>query len=37
MTAEKEILQKSSRDLDQTRAGLAAWLAGSCQAGRRMR
>ncbi len=28
MTAEKETLQKSSRDLGQTRAGLAAWLAG---------
>jgi aminoglycoside phosphotransferase (APT) family kinase protein len=27
MTAEKEILQKSSRDLGQTRADLTAWLA----------
>ena len=33
MTAEKEILQKSSRDLDQTRAGLAAWLAGKLPGG----
>ena len=27
MTAEKETLQKSSRDLDRTRASLTAWLA----------
>lgn len=33
MTAEKEILQKSSRDLGQTRAGLAAWLAGKLPGG----
>lgn len=33
MTAEKEILQKSSRDLDRTRAALAAWLAGKLPAG----
>jgi aminoglycoside phosphotransferase (APT) family kinase protein len=33
MTAEKEILQKSSRDPDQTRAALTAWLAGKLPAG----
>jgi aminoglycoside phosphotransferase (APT) family kinase protein len=33
MTAEKEILQKSSRDLDRTRADLAAWLARKLPAG----
>lgn len=33
MTAGKEILQKSSRDLDQTRASLAEWLAGKLPAG----
>jgi aminoglycoside phosphotransferase (APT) family kinase protein len=33
MTAEKEILQKSSRDLGQTRADLAAWLARKLPAG----
>ena len=33
MTAEKQILQKSSRDLDRTRAELAAWLAGKLPAG----
>jgi aminoglycoside phosphotransferase (APT) family kinase protein len=33
VTADKEILQKSSRDLDRTRAGLTAWLAGKLPAG----
>jgi aminoglycoside phosphotransferase (APT) family kinase protein len=33
MTGGKEILQKSTRDLDQTRASLAAWLAGKLPAG----
>jgi len=33
MTAEKEILQKSSRDPDRTRAALTAWLAGKLPAG----
>ncbi|MCW2933393.1 MAG: putative aminoglycoside phosphotransferase [Actinomycetia bacterium] len=33
MTAEKETLQKSSRDLDRTRATLTTWLAGKLPAG----
>jgi aminoglycoside phosphotransferase (APT) family kinase protein len=33
VTAEKEILQKSSRDLNRTRADLAAWLARKLPAG----
>jgi aminoglycoside phosphotransferase (APT) family kinase protein len=33
MTAEKEILQKSTRDLGRTRADLAAWLARKLPAG----
>jgi aminoglycoside phosphotransferase (APT) family kinase protein len=33
VTAEKESLQKSSRDLGRTRADLAAWLAGRLPAG----
>ena len=33
MTAEKEILQKSSRDLDRTRADLMAWLGRKLPAG----
>ena len=33
MTAEKEILQKSTRDLDRTRADLLAWLARKLPAG----
>jgi hypothetical protein len=33
MTAEKETLQKSSRDLDRTRATLTAWLARKLPAG----
>jgi aminoglycoside phosphotransferase (APT) family kinase protein len=33
MTADREILQKSTRDLGQTRASLAAWLAGKLPAG----
>ncbi|HEX9040748.1 MAG TPA: phosphotransferase family protein [Trebonia sp.] len=33
MTAEKEIFRKSSRDLEETRAGLVAWLAGKLPGG----